>query len=289
MSRFSCGPPNSDGRPPGRARRRLAPAKIRILSVTIFRFATQSWPAGRPTTAIALTEADISAPALEAPETRHVCPARRRPLQPPLHPHRTNSAPRSTPPTAISRRGSINRRAMAFCAAHRAFMIVDPPYGRLLGDAPGFPDSDRYDQSRRALFPDASPVGSAARQPARRLRPVRHGRRRHGSHRSAARRLESARRPRGATLGVAALSVPLTDAENGKLNPSGINCLRTIPAAGRVVWGSRTLRGADQLAPTNGNTFRSGGRRSFSRKVSTAGRSGWCLSLTMSRSGRRFV
>jgi uncharacterized protein len=49
-------------------------------------------------------------------------------------------------------------------------------------------------------------------------------------------------------VGVPALSVSLTDAENGELNPLGINCLRAFPAVGRVVWGSRTLRGADQLA-----------------------------------------
>jgi hypothetical protein len=48
--------------------------------------------------------------------------------------------------------------------------------------------------------------------------------------------------------GVARLSVPLTDAENGELNPLGINCLRTKPAAGHVVWGSRTLDGDDRLA-----------------------------------------
>jgi uncharacterized protein len=49
-------------------------------------------------------------------------------------------------------------------------------------------------------------------------------------------------------VGVPQLSVPLTDAENGELNPLGINCLRAFPVAGRVVWGARTLRGADQLA-----------------------------------------
>lgn len=49
-------------------------------------------------------------------------------------------------------------------------------------------------------------------------------------------------------VGVPALSVPLTNEENGELNPKGINCLRTLPAAGRVVWGSRTLQGNDQLA-----------------------------------------
>ena len=48
--------------------------------------------------------------------------------------------------------------------------------------------------------------------------------------------------------GVAELSVSLTDAENGELNPLGVNCLRSFPIIGRVVWGSRTLQGANQLA-----------------------------------------
>ncbi len=52
-----------------------------------------------------------------------------------------------------------------------------------------------------------------------------------------------------ATLrGVPELAVKLTDAENGELNPLGVNCLRSMPVIGRVVWGSRTLRGADVLA-----------------------------------------
>lgn len=49
-------------------------------------------------------------------------------------------------------------------------------------------------------------------------------------------------------VGVPALSVPMTDDENGELNPLGINCLRAFQAAGRVVWGARTLRGSDQLS-----------------------------------------
>ncbi len=49
-------------------------------------------------------------------------------------------------------------------------------------------------------------------------------------------------------VGVPQLSVNLTDLENGELNPLGINCLRSFPIYGRVVWGSRTLRGADQFA-----------------------------------------
>jgi uncharacterized protein len=49
-------------------------------------------------------------------------------------------------------------------------------------------------------------------------------------------------------VGVPQLSVLLTDEENGELNPLGINCLRAFPAAGRVVWGARTLQGNDNLA-----------------------------------------
>ncbi len=52
-----------------------------------------------------------------------------------------------------------------------------------------------------------------------------------------------------ATLnGVPELSVPLTDGEIGQLNPLGVNCLRAMPGAGRVVWGARTMEGADLLA-----------------------------------------
>ena len=49
-------------------------------------------------------------------------------------------------------------------------------------------------------------------------------------------------------VGVPELAVSLTDAENGELNPLGINCLRAMPAAGRVIWGARTLQGDDRLA-----------------------------------------
>lgn len=52
-----------------------------------------------------------------------------------------------------------------------------------------------------------------------------------------------------ATLsGVVELTVKLTDGESGQLNPLAVNCLRAFPVTGRVVWGARTLLGADQLA-----------------------------------------
>jgi phage tail sheath protein FI len=48
-------------------------------------------------------------------------------------------------------------------------------------------------------------------------------------------------------VGAGGLTLALTDAETGELNPLGINVLRTLPLIGTVVWGSRTLRGADSL------------------------------------------
>lgn len=44
------------------------------------------------------------------------------------------------------------------------------------------------------------------------------------------------------------LKASLTDAHNGVVHALGVNCLRTFPDAGSVVWGSRTLQGADSLA-----------------------------------------
>jgi phage tail sheath protein FI len=48
--------------------------------------------------------------------------------------------------------------------------------------------------------------------------------------------------------GSSGLTVPLTDGENGELNPIGLNCLREFRVVGRVSWGARTMRGADALA-----------------------------------------
>jgi uncharacterized protein len=48
--------------------------------------------------------------------------------------------------------------------------------------------------------------------------------------------------------GSSGLSLLMTDAENGLLNPLGANCLRNFPIYGSVVWGARTMRGADVAA-----------------------------------------
>ena len=51
-----------------------------------------------------------------------------------------------------------------------------------------------------------------------------------------------------AIAGIQGLTVPLTDDEQGSLNPKAVNCIRNFPVFGSVVWGARTLRGDDQLA-----------------------------------------
>jgi len=47
--------------------------------------------------------------------------------------------------------------------------------------------------------------------------------------------------------GAAGLVVSMSDRQNGTLNPRAINCLRTMPVFGHVVWGTRTLQGDDDL------------------------------------------
>lgn len=43
--------------------------------------------------------------------------------------------------------------------------------------------------------------------------------------------------------GAVGLALTMSDQENGQLNQLGINCLRTLPVYGNVVWGARTLHG----------------------------------------------
>jgi uncharacterized protein len=57
--------------------------------------------------------------------------------------------------------------------------------------------------------------------------------------------------PAGITAGMAGvtgLEYRLTDDQNGVLNQVGVNVLRNFPVFGPVVWGSRTMAGADALS-----------------------------------------
>jgi phage tail sheath protein FI len=195
---------------------------------------------------VALTEADITAAALEAPKRgmyalldadlfNLLC----------IPPHKLNSA--VDPSNSDLEAGLINT-AMAFCAAHRAFMIVDPPYGSLLGDAPTFQSSVDTTNHAALYFPTLLQPNPLHDNQFEEFAPC-------GVVAGIMARTDSDRgvwkAPAGLEarlVGVPALSVPLTDAETGQLNPLGINCLRAMPAAGRVVWGARTMEGNDRLA-----------------------------------------
>jgi phage tail sheath protein FI len=147
----------------------------------------------------------------------------------------------------------VYQEALAYCFKRRAMLIVDPKNGwssvnaaqtgaagmNLNGDAarnaalyfPRILQADPALDGQIDVFPPSGAVaGTIARTDAQR-----------GVWKA----------PAGidASLnGVAGLRVEMTDPENGLLNPLGINCLRTFPIYGRVVWGSRTMRGADAAA-----------------------------------------
>jgi len=151
----------------------------------------------------------------------------------------------------------VYQEAMAFCVAQRAMLIVDPPVGwkdanditasnnakltalGLNGPAARnaalfFPRVTAPDPLRASQIDSFVPCGLVAGIMAR--TDVQRG---------------VWKAPAGidaALNGTSGLKVQLNDDENGMLNPLGINCLRSFPVIGRVVWGSRTLRGADLLA-----------------------------------------
>jgi phage tail sheath protein FI len=143
------------------------------------------------------------------------------------------------------------QEAMAYCASRRAVLLVDPP-------ADWDPLTDPADVLAKFTGPDAR---NAALYFPRLVQadPLRGGALGtfvpSGAVAGLIARTDAQRgiwkAPAGvdaAVAGVSGLAVGLTDGENGRLNPLGVNCLRTFPASGVVVWGARTLRGSDQLA-----------------------------------------
>jgi len=140
----------------------------------------------------------------------------------------------------------VIREAAAYCSERRAILIVDTPPGWKGDDVRslGLVDRDNaavyHPRVRKAnplrggaveeLAPGGAVAGAIARIDA--TRGVWHA-------------------PAGldATLaGVDSFAVDLNDAETGELNSRGVNCLRTMPGAGPVVWGARTAAGDDRLA-----------------------------------------
>ena len=168
-----------------------------------------------------------------------------------IPPHKLSSDPDQTVPVDVET--DLIADAAAFCRAHRAFLIVDPPYGSTLSGATAiadfqssltiatpnyaalyFPTLWQTDPLHDNQFEEFAPCGAVAGVMART---------------DSDRGVWKAPAGLEARLGgVPALSVPLNDADTGQLNPLGINCLRAMPAAGRVIWGARTLEGSDRLA-----------------------------------------
>lgn len=146
---------------------------------------------------------------------------------------------------------SVWTQAAAYCEARRAMLLVDPPSSwtsreqAVAGIAAGvgttsanaalyFPRLRQANTLRDGQIETFAPCGALAGVIART---------------DTARGVWTAPAGLDATLrGVPQLSVPLTDAENGALNPLGVNCLRSKPPAGRIVWGARTLQGDDRFA-----------------------------------------
>jgi phage tail sheath protein FI len=146
----------------------------------------------------------------------------------------------------------VYQAALKYCRDRLAMLVVDPPYDwtsvtdaklgpSVLGLTPPwgsygaiyFPmlvESDPLQQGRLANFPPSGAVcGIMATT-------------------DNTRGVWKAPAGIDAAFGnVQGLSLQMTDADNGILNPVGINCLRTFPFVGNVAWGARTLRGADVL------------------------------------------
>ena len=141
--------------------------------------------------------------------------------------------------------------ALTFCEQHRAMLIVDIPADRntvreIL---------DWMDDNANYRHPNATVYFPRVRVPdpldEYRLRSIGAG----GTVAGIYARTDATRgvwkAPAGleASLrGVSELDFTLSDPDNGTLNPLAINAIRVFPIHGQVVWGARTLDGADAKA-----------------------------------------
>jgi phage tail sheath protein FI len=141
--------------------------------------------------------------------------------------------------------------AMEYCERRRAFLIVDPPEkvtdpvaARTWVNAAATPKSKNAaayfpwielpdplsDDRLRPFPPSGTLAGLYARTDTAR-----------GVWKAPAGTEAALRGPQGVVY-------PLTDDENGSLNPLGLNSVRSLPVYGFVSWGARTLEGSDQKA-----------------------------------------
>lgn len=145
--------------------------------------------------------------------------------------------------------------AATFCNEERALLLIDAPRDWTVANAPAniaafsavtrksaalyFPRIRVPDPLRDNQLEDFAPAGAVAGIMART-----------DANRGVWKAPAGIEANLAGVLGLAINTQPasLTDQENGLLNPLGINCLRNLPTIGHVVWGARTLQGADALA-----------------------------------------
>ena len=145
---------------------------------------------------------------------------------------------------------TVTTAAAVYCEKRRAILLVDPPTSWSTKDTAKAGVSSLGTTSKNAavFFPRLTQPNLLKENQLETFAPC-------GAVAGVIARIDAQRGLWKASAGVEAtltgvpqLSVPLTDAENGELNPLGINCLRSLPAVGPVVWGARTLQGDDRLA-----------------------------------------
>ena len=144
--------------------------------------------------------------------------------------------------------------ALSYCAAERAFLIVDSPVDDWRGSGDTFPPNlgsfAAFGEHGAVYYPRLKQVETLPGGTVRTLTlPA------CGAVAGVMARTDTQRGiwkpPAGLEAGVTGVSGTTQrtdDPLSGRLNPRGINVIREFPAAGTVVWGARTLRGDDDLS-----------------------------------------
>lgn len=164
-------------------------------------------------------------------------------------------ATRANPGNPGALDGSVNPNAIygaaiALCDSRRAFLLIDPPPNvATVAGAVDWKSSQLgiVDRNGAAFFPRLRLADPLNQYQLRTFAPCGVVAGVYAST-DAARGVWKAPAGIQATLsGVQSMTYKLTDAENGVLNPLGLNCFRTFPVYGPVLWGARTLVGADAM------------------------------------------
>ncbi|MET9245928.1 phage tail sheath C-terminal domain-containing protein [Nonomuraea sp. NPDC003709] len=157
-----------------------------------------------------------------------------------------------TPDDRDARWAPVIDAAARLCVDRRAMLLLDPPFSwttvanATSGAGAGLPVTGVAGRNAAVFYPRLT-ISDPAGGPDLTVGPI-------GTVAGVFARTDTLRgvwkAPAGvdaALAGVRSATVALTDAENGGLNPLGVNCLRTFPVYSHVLWGSRTCRGNDEV------------------------------------------